>query len=73
MTHYPMQVFWSDEDQAYIALVPDLPGCSAAADTEAKAIAQAHIAIKLWIDAATKAGNYIPHASKPEIPWAVGF
>jgi predicted RNase H-like HicB family nuclease len=72
MRHYPMQVFWSDEDEAFIAVVNDLPGCSAA-DTEADAIAQAHIAIELWIEAASKAGNPIPEPSKPEIPWAVGF
>lgn len=73
MMYYPIQVFWSDEDEAYIALVADLPGCSAAAETEAKAIAQAHVAIELWIDAATKAGNPIPQPSKPAIRWAVGF
>jgi predicted RNase H-like HicB family nuclease len=57
---YLIEVFWSEEDAAYIASVPDLPGCSAAGMTESLAIAQAHVAINLWIDASQKAGNPIP-------------
>ena len=34
MTKYPIEVFWSDEDEGYIAVVPDLPGCSAWGKTE---------------------------------------
>jgi predicted RNase H-like HicB family nuclease len=29
MPHYLVEIFWSDEDEGYIAIVPDLPGCSA--------------------------------------------
>ena len=73
MQYYPLQVFWSDEDEAYIALAPDLPGCSAAGETEAEALERAHQAIELWLDASNKAGNPIPKPSKPQIPWASGF
>jgi predicted RNase H-like HicB family nuclease len=63
---YLIEVFWSEEDEAYIANVPDLPGCSAAGATEAEVIAQAHVAIDLWIEASQKAGNSIPApAAKP--------
>jgi antitoxin HicB len=63
---YLIEVFWSDEDEAYIANVPDLPGCSAGGATEAEAIAQAHVAIDLWIEVSQKAGNPIPApAAKP--------
>ncbi len=31
MTKYPIEVFWNDEDEGYIAVVPDLPGCNALA------------------------------------------
>ena len=73
MQNYPLHVFWSEEDEAYIAFVPDLPGCSAAGETEAKALELAHNAIALWLDASTKAGNPIPEPSKPNIKWASGF
>lgn len=73
MQYYPLQVFWSDEDEAYIAFAPDLPGCSAAGETEAEALNLAHQAIALWLEASSKAGNPIPQPSKPHIPWASGF
>jgi len=38
MQHYPIQVFWSNEDNAYIAIAPDLAGCSAGGATEFEAI-----------------------------------
>jgi HicB_like antitoxin of bacterial toxin-antitoxin system len=44
---YLIEVFWSDEDEAYIANVPDLPGCSAGGTTEVEAIDAAHVAIDL--------------------------
>jgi hypothetical protein len=34
--HYPANVFWSDEDEGFIALAPDLPGCSAFGDNRPK-------------------------------------
>lgn len=73
MQYYPLQVFWSDEDEAFIAFAADLPGCSAAGDTEAEALEQAHKAIALWLEVSAKAGNPIPQPSKPYIPWASGF
>lgn len=65
MGHYPVEVFWSEDDEAYVAIAPDLPGCSAAGDTEAKAIKELRTAIELWLEAMKKAGNPIPEPSNP--------
>jgi predicted RNase H-like HicB family nuclease len=65
MTKYPIEVFWSDEDEGYIATLPDLPGCSAWGATEAEAIAQAHDASAAWIKAAKAAGRTIPEPTPP--------
>ena len=60
---YPLEVFWSDEDQGYIAVAPDLPGASAWGKTETEAIKELHTAIALWLKAARKVGNPIPGPS----------
>jgi predicted RNase H-like HicB family nuclease len=62
---YPANVFWSDEDEGYIAVAPDLPGCSAFGDTEADALAELKFAIEAWKEAAVSAGNTIPRPSMP--------
>jgi predicted RNase H-like HicB family nuclease len=61
--HYPIEVFWSEEDDGFIAIAPDLPGASAWGETEAKAIGELHTVIGLWIKAARKAGNPVPKPS----------
>jgi predicted RNase H-like HicB family nuclease len=62
---YPAQVFWSDEDEGFIAVASDLPGCSAFGDTQEEALAELQNAIPAWIDAARKVGNAVPGPSKP--------
>lgn len=62
---YPIEVFWSDEDQGFIAIAPDLPGSSAWGETEAEAIKELHTVIELWIKATKKVGNPVPTASNP--------
>jgi predicted RNase H-like HicB family nuclease len=61
---YPAHVFWSEEDEGYIALAIDLPGCSAFGDTQPEALAELQDAIAAWIEAHRSAGNAIP-APKP--------
>ena len=61
---YPKTVFWSDEDAAYVAIAPDLPGCSAIGETGPEAIAELDEAIVAWLEAARRAGNPIPIPSK---------
>lgn len=61
---YPAQVFWSDEDNGFIALAPDLPGCSAFGESKGEALAELEDAIEAWISAARNVGNPIPKPSK---------
>ena len=63
MVRYPIEVFWSGEDEGYIAIAPDLPGSSAWGETEAEAVKELHAAIGLWIKAARKVGNPVPKPS----------
>jgi antitoxin HicB len=60
---YPTQIFFSDEDAGFIAIAPDLPGCSAFGETAEEALHELKDAIKVWIGAAKKAGNPIPSPS----------
>jgi predicted RNase H-like HicB family nuclease len=61
MTHrYEIIIYWSNEDQAYVAEVPELPGCMAHGDTHESALANANEAIQLWIDTAQEFGDPVP-------------
>ena len=66
MSHYPLEIFWSEEDEGFIAEVPDLPGCSAWGATEEKAAREAQKAIAAWLEAAQAAGMPIPAATVVE-------
>ncbi len=62
MFKYETIIYWSDADQAYLAEVPELPGCMAHGDTYESALANAQEAIRLWIDTAAEFGDLIPQA-----------
>jgi predicted RNase H-like HicB family nuclease len=66
--HYPAQVFWSAEDQAFIAVAVDLPGSSAVGSTQAEALSELQIVIDGWIEAQNAVGNPIPSPSRPAAP-----
>lgn len=53
-------IYWSDQDRAYLAEVPELPGCMAHGDSYQSAAASASEAIQLWIDTAKEFGEPIP-------------
>ena len=55
--HYPKQLFWDEEDEGFIAIAPDLPGCSAFGETEQEALSELDNAIIAWISAAQAAGD----------------
>ncbi len=57
---YPIEVFWSEEDEGYIATMPDLPGCSAFGETEEEALHEVQEASQAWLKAAKKAKREIP-------------
>ena len=60
---YPINVFWSDEDQAWVADVPDLNYCSAVGDTPHEAVSEVEVAIEAWLEAARSTGRPIPSPS----------
>ena len=60
MFKYETIIYWSDADQAYLAEVPELPGCMAHGASYESALASAQDAIRLWIDTAVEFGDPIP-------------
>ena len=60
---YLVEVFWSDEDEGYIAVVPDLPGCSAFGATPEEAVHEIKDAIVAWIEACKAADEPVPEPS----------
>ncbi len=62
--HYSMIIEWSDEDQAYIVTVPELPGCRTHGSTYEEAIQQGQDAIESWIMAAIADNDPIPPPKK---------
>ena len=60
MIRYEVIIYWSDEDQAFIAEVPELPGCAADGQTYQEALASAETVIREWIEAAKELGRPIP-------------
>jgi predicted RNase H-like HicB family nuclease len=60
MTKYEVIIYWSDEDQVYVAEVPELPGCAAHGATQSAALSNAQQAIKLWIATAKEFGDVVP-------------
>lgn len=57
---YEIILYWSAEDLAFVAEVPELPGCVAHGDTQESALANAQQAIGLRLDAAREFGEPIP-------------
>ena len=60
MKDYHINVFWSDEDDCYVADVPDLETCSAFGDTPEEALAELQIAKRAWLEVAREHGKPIP-------------
>lgn len=60
---YPIYLRWSDEDGAWIAEIPDLPGCMADGKTEAAAIKAVERAADLWLDVAKEEKRKVPKPS----------
>lgn len=57
---YEVIIYWSAEDEAFIAEVPELPGCAADGKTYEQALANVRIIIEEWIETAKELGRPIP-------------
>ena len=60
MDKYEVIIYWSAEDAAFVAEVPELAGCMAHGESRESALAQAESAIALWIKTAKEFGDPIP-------------
>ena len=61
MKDYHINIFYSAEDEGYIADIPDLPGCSAFGDDPETALREVEEAKAAWLDAARIEGKPIPN------------
>jgi predicted RNase H-like HicB family nuclease len=57
---YEVIIYWSDEDEAFIAEVPELPGCAADGETYQEALANVEVIVKEWIETANELNRPIP-------------
>ncbi len=57
---YEVIIYWSEGDQAFIAEVPELPGCAADGNTHREALANVEVIIREWIETARDLGRPIP-------------
>ena len=57
---YEVIIYWSQEDQAFIAEVPELPGCAADGETYQAALQNAEVIMQEWIETAQELGRIVP-------------
>ncbi len=60
MNKYELIIYWSKEDNSFIAEVPELPGCAADGSSYQEVIANVEVVIQEWIETAEKMGRPIP-------------
>lgn len=60
MSDYHINIFWSDEDESYVADIPDLKYCSAFGDTPEEALAEVEKAKEAWLETARDRGQTAP-------------
>lgn len=70
MNKYEVIIYWSDEDQVFIAEVPELPGCKAHGDSHGDALANAVEAMEFWIDRARELGRPVPEPKGRKLMFA---
>ena len=64
MSKYEVIIYWSDDDKAFIAEVPELPGCMADGTTYQEALNNVEVVIQEWIETAKKLGRQIPEPKR---------
>jgi predicted RNase H-like HicB family nuclease len=62
MHRYEVLIYWSNEDGAFVAEVPELPGCVAHGDSYEGALKNAMEAADLWVETAREFGDPVPEA-----------
>ena len=60
MDKHKVIIYWSDDDQAFVAEVPELPGCMAHGKSQAEALRNARDAVSLWVRTAREFGDPVP-------------
>jgi predicted RNase H-like HicB family nuclease len=60
MNKYEVIIYWSEEDQAYLAEVPELPGCMADGATYQDALSNVEVIVKEWIETALELMRPVP-------------
>ena len=60
MQRYEIILYWSNEDQVFVAEVPELPGCMAHGNSQQEALTNVSAAMELWIETAQKFGDPVP-------------
>ena len=69
-SRHSINIYWSAEDAAFIAEVPELSGCMAHGGSRAEALANAEDAIDLWLDTAREFGDAIPEPKGRKLMYA---
>jgi predicted RNase H-like HicB family nuclease len=69
MKDHHINVFWSDEDDCYVADIPDFEYCSAFGDTPQEALAEVLIAKEGWLETARECGKPIPEPRYRPVPF----
>lgn len=67
---YEVIIYWSDEDKAFLAEVPELPGCMADGGTHEKALKNVRVVIKEWLETARLEGRMIPQPKGRRLAYA---
>ncbi len=67
---YEIILYWSAEDDAFVAEVPELPGCAAHGSTQTEALHQIQAAMQLWLDVAREKGIFIPEPKGRRLAFA---
>ncbi len=70
MHRYEIIIYWSDDDAAFVAEVPELPGCSAHGSSSENALANCQDAISLRLDTAKEFGRPIPSSKGRRLQFA---
>ena len=70
MDKYEVIIYWSGEDQIFIAEVPELPGCMAHGKSQADALKHAKQAMTLWIKTAREFNDPVPEPKGRRLVYA---